>query len=874
MPSDFRETTIWRSAFAEPRSDSSVDVQAFFRQSVETMRERVEPLVARIMRDMPGYTVHDMTHLDALWETASLVASEGLALNPPEAFVFAGAVLLHDAAMTLAAYPGGLAEVEATREWADVMALYTDPLRLGKLGMTEREIEIQVTTEVLRRLHGRQAAEVATRGWPVASSTEDNDGARNIERVYLIEDSDVRGFYGPTIGTVAASHWWPIAKVERELNRHLGGMTPKTQLSVDVLKIACLLRVADALHLDRRRAPPFVRAIDRPTGVSALHWAFQGKLAFPHLLGDAVVFTAGEPCRIEDENSWWLAFDAFGLADRELRDVELLLRDQGRSSLKARRVMGANDPEVLTRFVPVSGWKPVETRIRISDVPRIVETLGGASLYGDDATAPVRELIQNAMDAIQARRRLQDRPDWGLIRVDLFIRAGDIWLSIEDNGVGMSEAVLTGTLLDFGSSLWRSADVAEEFPNLAARGMNAAGRFGIGFFSIFMLGNEVQVTTRRYNRAESDALTLTFRAGLHSRPILSPAALESIPLDGGTRVEVKLAFDPRKDQLLQFVPKGGLRHRNIFEIMARPIAFQYMTYTLGGLVSQLAPASEISIDTLEFGRLTHAVSAGDWRTELPAVIGQRVAPTSKAADEAERKAVEKMIRPIVGSDGTVYGRAAIWSSPTISHPGVLTAAGLRVQSMAHILGIVIGDVDTAARDQGRMSVDTTALMMWATDQSRLLEESEISADHKAMHAEIILECGGTIGDLPIARRGGEWLTVGHLRALIETKQEIAIHVGEIGHEDYDPIGKNDFEQTFEPSKDLLFFPKATGIFVYDDGQDRYGRPSFLLKFFEGLLRESWGAFEEYDDDEYIAGTAYNNEINRSVVVYSLRDAGR
>ena len=40
---------------------------------------------------------------------ASLVAKPSLTLNPPEAFVFGGAVLLHDAAMTLGAYPGGLA---------------------------------------------------------------------------------------------------------------------------------------------------------------------------------------------------------------------------------------------------------------------------------------------------------------------------------------------------------------------------------------------------------------------------------------------------------------------------------------------------------------------------------------------------------------------------------------------------------------------------------------------------------------------------------------------------------------------------------------------------------------------------------------------
>ena len=87
---------------------------------------RVASLVARIAADMPGYTVHDVTHLDALWETTDLLCSEKMSLTPPEAFVFGMAVLLHDAGMTLAAYPGGLSELKATIEWSDAVALYSD----------------------------------------------------------------------------------------------------------------------------------------------------------------------------------------------------------------------------------------------------------------------------------------------------------------------------------------------------------------------------------------------------------------------------------------------------------------------------------------------------------------------------------------------------------------------------------------------------------------------------------------------------------------------------------------------------------------------------------------------------------------------------
>src|SRR3546814_7262110 len=118
-------------------------------------------------------------------------------------------------------------------------------------------------------------------------------------------------------------------------------------------------------------------------------------------------------------------------------------------------------------------------RLQVSDVPRIVENLGGAKLYGDDPTVSLRELIQNAADAVQARRRFDERDsDYGLISVGLEDRVDGTWLLVEDNGIGMSELVLTGPLLDFGTSFWRSPLAMDEFPGLMAAGMTAIGRLG------------------------------------------------------------------------------------------------------------------------------------------------------------------------------------------------------------------------------------------------------------------------------------------------------------------------------------------------------------------------------------------------------------
>lgn len=82
----------------------------------QAMRKRASALVTKIAADLPHMTIHDVTHLDALWEMAAIACGNVVNLNPAEAFVFGGAVLLHDAAMSLAAFPGGVAELKQTIE--------------------------------------------------------------------------------------------------------------------------------------------------------------------------------------------------------------------------------------------------------------------------------------------------------------------------------------------------------------------------------------------------------------------------------------------------------------------------------------------------------------------------------------------------------------------------------------------------------------------------------------------------------------------------------------------------------------------------------------------------------------------------------------
>ena len=178
------------------------------RECLLSIRGRAEHLVSLIPHDIPGLTVHDITHLDALWETASLIAGDNYPLNPAEAFVFGAAVLLHDSAMSLAAYPGGLDEVRATPEWRDAVASRLlgatgEPIDLKQLDVPPDDIAKAAIADVLRETHARRASELPFVEWPTP------DGRKET----LIQDSELRCAYGNIIGEIAASHWWAVSEL-------------------------------------------------------------------------------------------------------------------------------------------------------------------------------------------------------------------------------------------------------------------------------------------------------------------------------------------------------------------------------------------------------------------------------------------------------------------------------------------------------------------------------------------------------------------------------------------------------------------------------------------------------------------------------------
>jgi hypothetical protein len=586
MPSKGRQETrgletspIWQQTLGDQGpNDPHSRERALLCAALERLAERANQIADESKRDLPKLPLHDRVHHEAVSSLVGTIAGDNYPLLPTEAFVLRAAILVHDLGLTLAAYPEGEATLRADPRWGDAVAIAHKQIHghhasAALVASPSEDVARAALEDILLKRHAERAEGLAVDPWRSPEGRAD---------LYLIENEDVRKAFGQLIGRVAASHWWPIKRLASEFAISL---TPPPGFPegwvVDSLKVACLLRTADAAQLDASRTPALTYAVRRPKGISDDHWQFQKRLHRPVHKRGRLKYTTGSSFPPSEQSAWWLCYRSLQMVHHELQAVDSLLAEHNRPQLQARGVAGIETPEDFARFIRTEGWLPRDTRFRVTNVPKVITEHTGRRRRNPDKLTALRELIQNGIDAVKARRLREDLPHgWGQVMVRLIKDGERHWLEVEDNGVGMSPFVLTEYLTDFGASLWGSADIADELPGLAGRGFDSIGTFGSGFYDAFALGDHVSIISRRADAAQSEVYALDFD-GVETPPLLRKATANESSRDGGTTVRILLLDHPRQE--------GGL----LYASQSR------QRLSLAELCAFAAPGSSVSIDVAE-----------------------------------------------------------------------------------------------------------------------------------------------------------------------------------------------------------------------------------------------------------------------------------
>lgn len=189
-----------------------------------------------------------------------------------------------------------------------------------------------------------------------------------------------------------------------------------------------------------------------------------------------------------------------------------------------------------------------EQRFQV-DVGGLVQLLS-QNLYSG-ATVFVRELLQNAVDAVTARRE-QDPSAPGEIRFDPYAFGDQPGLRVTDTGIGLTKQEAETLLATIGNSSKRDELLGEGRQEFL-------GQFGIGFLSCFLVADTVVVKSQSARPGTSPIVWTGHADGTFQ----IQETAENLPI--GTTIELR--------------PRAGVDH------LVSPEAISRLTKEFGGLLS-------------------------------------------------------------------------------------------------------------------------------------------------------------------------------------------------------------------------------------------------------------------------------------------------
>ena len=360
-----------------------------------------------------------------------------------------------------------------------------------------------IAGEFLRRHHARLAHEIALMGFP------------GIERNLFPRLSTLLPDLADLAGVVARSHCLDLRVVAEYLRDiHLTRIRPR---GVAAIFAMALLRVADYLQLDHGRAPTALLNLREPVSpLSAKEWE-------KHRIVRYVNFEAEDPQAIVLEISPQHSLQSHLQLEELLSDLQ---REMDHASAVLSEVYGQLAQDGLDRLrlgktILHSNLKStsmlaslpyIPLRSQLGADPQILGLIV-EPLYGAAPEMGVRELIQNAVDAVREYRSWLDvfgppdhtvnHPDQETdVHVEISESEGGRWsCTITDKGIGMTPDTVDSYFLKAGASFRESKEWRQTFTTQGARSRVArSGRFGIGVFASFLLGDSLTVMTRHVGR--------------------------------------------------------------------------------------------------------------------------------------------------------------------------------------------------------------------------------------------------------------------------------------------------------------------------------------------------------------------------------------
>jgi molecular chaperone HtpG len=527
---------------AEQQALKSTELPAFEKVALSGLKTQVAEMLNMIGRTneiFATYTKHDISHINAMlkhldWLIPPLTQKE---MTPVDWLLITLAIYFHDLGMLVTAEEfENRMENAAYTTFLD--SLTTDSKSQDYLGRAKKMLPDErdrfFFQEFIREQHAGRIKEWITgrhsRHWgtavkPITEAIAD-----------LMKPFPTR--FRENLATVCESHH------RADLNKtdvfplcQRYGSEPLEMANVQYA--ALILRTVDLIHVTKDRTPSIMYKtikLSDPKGVD--EWDKQKDTFAVRHAGRAFV-TDDESTHVitigadfTEERPFFALTEYLSWADIEIKQTKRW-SDQSRAEADAKNFWFPW--KEIRGDLRVEGNEPQQMRFEF-DRGRLLDLLVGHAIY-NDATVAIRELLQNAIDAVRFRHHLDikeaestGRKITQIGKVSVTWNADTRQLVVEDTGTGMDLDIIRFHLMRVGSSFYDTPQFATEY-----KGFTPISRFGIGILTCFMISDDIEIVTVKS--------TSGFRirmSSVHADYLLRELPLGEPKLDGiephGTRI--------------------------------------------------------------------------------------------------------------------------------------------------------------------------------------------------------------------------------------------------------------------------------------------------------------------------------------------------
>lgn len=482
----------------------------------------------------PEYTDHGIKHVQSVLNTAEEIISPASwdILSPEDVYVLALSVLLHDCAMHITKsglwnlitndiYNGVLLGFSREEEWAKRWKNFTsdvnkfDESDYNRFFSEDKRIELPevgcssmddhqkiIIGDFIRKYHACIAQVIATHGIPTGTGPYE---LFNKEINYLNELS----------GLVARSHNHSLRTVVDILDDR-----KREYRNTHPTYLMGILRIADYLQFKSDRTPKLLfNTSGFCSPISIGEWKKHLAIISTNTShpDDELLFVEAFP---EDAKTLIGIKNLLGGLQKELDEFwavngEVYSRYPNLQALAIifRRVKSNIDNAKQYVDQNYKSYHPEILSIKADDqklFPLLIKPL-----YGNLPKIGLREILQNALDACNERFCLEQEIQANYqsipFQIDIELNFDNNTLAIKDQGIGMDVDVVKNYFLKIGSSYrtsenWKSNFICDDH-SLVPR----TGKFGIGMLAGFLIGNKIEVHTKRYGAQDYRAINFSYQ---------------------------------------------------------------------------------------------------------------------------------------------------------------------------------------------------------------------------------------------------------------------------------------------------------------------------------------------------------------------------